>query len=388
MHANDGSVAENWIIERGGWQLGQVNKAFGYMLGSTQADQQVSRVLSGWKSKDGARLPSLAALGAPISWRAHKLQEILFSNTLAFDNDTLNIDEGVADVLTATLLMHYSDMLRLCEGGQLILKMREAIAGRSISEAEVLAWSSSIRRVFMPPQELKPLASPARGDPGQIAVLLEHVQRQTEKIEVLILQNKQLEERLLAVEHRMHVPGTTMTQDPPSGVASASSAVSHSTGHATPKVARAKKKGSQSLAAIWFEWFTAEPRVYASPAVKKTTLYEFRHITGYMMLFLPTGLALDASSPALKDEVLALDKKARENAIGFLKAHGSSAVAGGTALKALRQLHKQGKLDEQIAQFHELVDNGVVVDPTLRPFTQPSSAFDHPNSLHISHNGT
>ncbi|KAG2786042.1 hypothetical protein Pcac1_g4350 [Phytophthora cactorum] len=90
-----------------------------------------------------------------------------------------------------------------------------------------------------------------------------------------------------------------------------------------------------------------------------------------MMLFLPTGLALDASSPAYKDEVLALGKKAQENALGFLKAHGSSAVAGGTALKALRQLHKQGKLDGQIAQFHELVDNGVVVDPTP-PSTLPT----------------
>ncbi|KAG3250491.1 hypothetical protein PI124_g4901 [Phytophthora idaei] len=279
------------------------------MRGSTQADQQVPRVLSGWKPKDGARLPSLAALEAPIVGRAHKLQELLFSNTLAFDEDTLNIDEGVADVLTATLLMHYPDMLRLCEGGPLVLKMREAMAERSIGEAEVLAWSSSIRRVFMPPQELESLPSPARGDTDQITVLLEHVQRQTEKIEVLILQNKRLEERLLAVEHHMHVPATTTTQDPSSGVASSSSAVSHSTGHATPKVARAKKKGSQSLAAIWLEWFTAEPRVYTSSAVKKTTFYEFRHITGYMMLFLPTGLALDASSPAYKDEVLALGKK-------------------------------------------------------------------------------
>ncbi|KAG6616095.1 reverse transcriptase [Phytophthora cinnamomi] len=52
MHANDGSLAENWIIECGGWQLDRVNKAFGYMFGTTQADQKVSRVLSGWKPKD------------------------------------------------------------------------------------------------------------------------------------------------------------------------------------------------------------------------------------------------------------------------------------------------------------------------------------------------
>ncbi|KUG01946.1 hypothetical protein AM587_10000499 [Phytophthora nicotianae] len=292
MHANDGSVAENWIIERGGWQLDRVNKAFGYMLGSTQADQQVSRVLSGWKPKDGARLPSLAALEQPILGRAQKLQSLLFSNTLGFDDDPLNIDEDVADVLAATFLMHYPDMLRLCEAAPLVLKMREAMAARTIGEAEVLAWSSSIRRVFMPPTELKPSPS----DTDQISTLLQHVQHQTEKIEVLILQNKRLEERLLAVENHMQVPVSTSSQDPPSVRASSSAAE----GQSTTKVARAKKKGSQSLAAIWFEWFTAEPRVYASPVVKKTTLYEFRHITGYMMLFLPTGFALDVASQLTK----------------------------------------------------------------------------------------
>ncbi|KAG2890095.1 hypothetical protein PC116_g17605 [Phytophthora cactorum] len=52
MHANNGTVAENCIIERGGWQLNRVNKAFGYMLGTTQTDQQVSRVLSCWEPKE------------------------------------------------------------------------------------------------------------------------------------------------------------------------------------------------------------------------------------------------------------------------------------------------------------------------------------------------
>ncbi|KAG3117093.1 hypothetical protein PI124_g4496 [Phytophthora idaei] len=42
MHADDGTVTENWIIERGGWQLDRVNKAFGYMLGRRK---RISRYL-------------------------------------------------------------------------------------------------------------------------------------------------------------------------------------------------------------------------------------------------------------------------------------------------------------------------------------------------------
>ncbi|EGZ24741.1 hypothetical protein PHYSODRAFT_372565, partial [Phytophthora sojae] len=127
---------------------------------------------------------------------------------------------------------------------------------------------------------------------------------------------------------------------------------------------RARKKGAQSLSAVRFQWFTAEPRVYASRSVKKTALYEYRHLAGYLMLFLPEGFALDTSSPAYKSEVLELGNKAQQNALTFLKSHGSSAVAAGTALKALRQMQKLGKLDELITQFHERINRGVIVGPT------------------------
>ncbi|EGZ12841.1 hypothetical protein PHYSODRAFT_513602, partial [Phytophthora sojae] len=124
-----------------------------------------------------------------------------------------------------------------------------------------------------------------------------------------------------------------------------------------------KKKGSQSLSALWYEWFTAEPRVYASRSVKKTTQHEFRHAVGYMMLFLPNGFALDVAASAFKNEVLNMGQQAQANALAFLKANGSPALAAGTALKALRKLHKTGKLDALITDFHERVTNGATVDP-------------------------
>ncbi|KAG2920487.1 hypothetical protein PC116_g16147 [Phytophthora cactorum] len=86
MHANNGTVAENWIIKRSGWQLDRVNKAFGYMLGTTQADQQVSKVLSGWEPKEGARLPSLSALENPILGRAMKMKAVLFASKVTFSD--------------------------------------------------------------------------------------------------------------------------------------------------------------------------------------------------------------------------------------------------------------------------------------------------------------
>ncbi|ETM39132.1 hypothetical protein L914_14685 [Phytophthora nicotianae] len=83
-----------------------------------------------------------------------------------------------------------------------------------------------------------------------------------------------------------------------------------------------------------------------------------------LMLFLPQGFALDSTSTAYKDEVFTLGEKAQENALTFLKANGSSATAVGTALTALRKMHKLGKLDQKVALFDEQEASGNVVDPT------------------------
>ncbi|KAG3131581.1 hypothetical protein C6341_g23286 [Phytophthora cactorum] len=162
MHTNDGSLAENWIIEQGGWQLDRVNKAFGYKLGTTQADQHVSRVLSGWHPKEGARLPSLRALEYPVVACAEKIQVLLFTNTLGCDDHTMNLEEDVAEVLTATLILHYPDMLVLSPDSAIVARIRDAMSARAIGEDEVLAWSDTIRRAFTSPPEI---SKPSDSDP-------------------------------------------------------------------------------------------------------------------------------------------------------------------------------------------------------------------------------
>jgi hypothetical protein len=357
MHANNGSVAEKWIIERGGWELSRVNKAFGYMLGSTQADQNVSRVLSGWSPKKGARLPSLHALEQPIRARASKFQALLFTNPMAVADTALNLDEDVAECLFAALLMHYPDLLLLAETTALVSRMREAMVVRAIGEAEVIAWSAAIRLAFDPPPEQ---TTPPE-ETSDIAALFELVKHQSKQLDVQILQNKRLEERMLAIETHLRMQVGDQT---PGAQPDADQQATQPTPQQGSRALRPKKKGSQSLSAVWFEWFTSEPRVYTSRSVKKTTLYEFRHAVGYMMLFLPTGFALDEASDAFKSEVLNAGITAQDNTLAFLKTNGSSALAVGTVIKALRKLHKEGQLDLHVTQFHERVNSGSIVDPT------------------------
>ncbi|POM59076.1 Hypothetical protein PHPALM_36196 [Phytophthora palmivora] len=135
MHTNDGSLAENWIIDR------VTSLRHTYMLGTTQADQKVARVLSGWNSKDGTRHPSLRALEEPNLSCALQQQALLFANTLRFANPALNLDEEFDEGFTSTLVMHYPDMLLLADSSAFIVRMRESLGALAIGVAELLAWA-------------------------------------------------------------------------------------------------------------------------------------------------------------------------------------------------------------------------------------------------------
>ncbi|KAG2977298.1 hypothetical protein PC120_g25528 [Phytophthora cactorum] len=167
-----------------------------------------------------------------------KMKAVLFASTVTFSDQSLNLDEDVADMLVATLFLLYPDMLRFCASSPFVVKTREDMVARSID---------------------------------RLGVVLKLVQRQTEQISVLILQNKQLEERLLAVEDKLHTPSGTTTQEG-IGSSTATSVNTEPYSQPPPKAARAKRKGSQSLVAMWFEWFTAESSLRVAIYQEKSTI--------------------------------------------------------------------------------------------------------------------
>ncbi|OWY96525.1 hypothetical protein PHMEG_00033183 [Phytophthora megakarya] len=79
----------------------------------------------------------------------------MFANTMLFEDETLNLDEDVADVLLATLLMHFPDVMHLSEWCPLIEEICECLDLNAMSESELLAWGIVVRRAFMPPKETK-----------------------------------------------------------------------------------------------------------------------------------------------------------------------------------------------------------------------------------------
>ncbi|KAG3238406.1 hypothetical protein PI124_g16633 [Phytophthora idaei] len=120
--------------------------------------------------------------------------------------------------------------------------MREATSARAIAES-VLVWSATIRRAFAPLSEPNP--SLADGE-DRLSSLLQLVQHQTDQIDVLILQNKQLEQRLIDVEGQICTVGSTTTHAATTNGVS-SSAHPHPPPQPVAKVAHAKRKGRSRL---------------------------------------------------------------------------------------------------------------------------------------------
>jgi hypothetical protein len=152
MRANaDNRLSSLWFVDRGGWSTSSVNKAFGYMLNTTQEDQQVARQLSGWNPKAGATLPDISCLDGVVRVRVTKLQQTLFGAAVGFSTSAWNVNEQVLEVLTATLIMHYASMHRHRPDSPFVIRVHVTIAALAIPESELLAMAVTIPGAFDPP---------------------------------------------------------------------------------------------------------------------------------------------------------------------------------------------------------------------------------------------
>ncbi|KAE9040318.1 hypothetical protein PR001_g7129 [Phytophthora rubi] len=245
--------------------------------------------------------------------------------------------------------MHLPEMERHRSGRLYVIRIYEALGVLGIRASELLAWSLTLRAAFNPPAEDKEQTATAA--PSSVLNALEKLSQQMDE---LILRQTRVEERLAALEtnsgsitKQAHISTQRHCKEPTQG---------------QPK--RARKRALKALTTVWFEWFTAVPRMYESTSVSKATLHESRHAVAYMMLCVSSKFKLDLSSTGYKAEVHAVGVEAEKPALEFLVAQGSQAAAIGSVFKAMRALHKAGQLDSLVAQFREIYFEGDIIDPT------------------------
>lgn len=150
MHAKaDRRLSFQWVIDRGG-SMSCASKSYGYILNTTQEDQQVGRQISGWQPKEYVKLLDLSCFSAPARAWISALTRVLLRSCSDLGTPSWKFSDKVVEVLMATALLHYPNILFTRSGSPYIKRVQGAIRAAAILEAEVLAWAVSIRRVFDP----------------------------------------------------------------------------------------------------------------------------------------------------------------------------------------------------------------------------------------------
>ncbi|KAE8972237.1 hypothetical protein PR002_g26583 [Phytophthora rubi] len=146
QHANsDPLLSAQWIFDRGSWNMTATNKAFAYVFNTTSEDQKVARVLSGWDSSKKPPVPTLSWFDSASRQQALELGNLLFQPSVSTQDPEKKLNARVAEVLTASAIQPFSEVLERYPMCPYASRMRECLMTLGLSKAQVLAWSSELQ---------------------------------------------------------------------------------------------------------------------------------------------------------------------------------------------------------------------------------------------------
>ena len=149
QNANGSSnISTPWILDRGGWSMTAVSKAFNYIVSTTHEDQQVGKRLAGWDAKAKFKLPNLQCFDVVVLQRIKTLQSLLFACAQGFSG-AFSLRDGVVEVLMAVALLHFHDVLLIAANSPYIKRVHQAMSQLQINNTEVAAWAVTIQQSLL-----------------------------------------------------------------------------------------------------------------------------------------------------------------------------------------------------------------------------------------------
>lgn len=241
MHANaDHRISLQGIVERGGWNLTRVSKAFSYILNTSAEDQQVARQLSGWDPAQLATLPGLSCLDEHVRSRVARVQATLFSASTGLSTPSGNLDRKVLDVYMAAVLLHYPGMTSHGANSLYERRVHDALRENDVQQSEILGWSAHVRSTFSSATAAALMDGGVETTPDVVA-RLDGIARQ---IDQLLTSQRRLEEQLAALEAHFSQP---VSQPPDRDVHDATASLTHA-----PQVKRLRKQAPRTLTSAWW----------------------------------------------------------------------------------------------------------------------------------------
>jgi len=230
------------------------NKAFAYVFNTTSEDQKVSKVLSGWESRDRPSIPSIGVFDSYVRGRIRELGRHLFLSSFGLGDPSMNLDPRVLDLLTATLIKFFPEVNERFSLTPYRSPMRNCCMALDIKMSELLAWSNKLHKheVGMSDQ-LETSDVPFTKE----VALINH---QNIVIGELINLNRELTERLEALEKRLYSKEYRATdQDSPCRGSTATPSTTKS--QAPSQATKSGRADPISASSLWFEWYTRTPRL-------------------------------------------------------------------------------------------------------------------------------
>ncbi|OWZ06260.1 hypothetical protein PHMEG_00021507 [Phytophthora megakarya] len=120
-------------------------------------------------------------------------------------------------------------------------------------------------------------------------------------------------------------------------------------------VKRRRRSTTTPLVDTWFAWYTISTNKHKKSDPKK--------LVAFMRLFIEGRYALHDSSPTYKENVRQLEELLSQETTAFLSALGIPSTGSNAVLKALRQLHREGILNDRIFAYQQRLTVGRIVDP-------------------------
>jgi hypothetical protein len=124
--------------------MATTNKAFNYIFNTTQEDQKVAKVLSGWEARAPIHIADLRTFDALTRSKIHDVKTQLFASCSDLQDKRYNIQPSVIDVLFAYLVKGYPGLKILRERSPLVGRVERALAVAGVSYDELLAWSNHL----------------------------------------------------------------------------------------------------------------------------------------------------------------------------------------------------------------------------------------------------
>ncbi|KAF0710951.1 hypothetical protein AaE_012305 [Aphanomyces astaci] len=330
------------------------NKAFAYVFNTSNEDQKVARVLSGWPAGATVVAPSLEIFDAATKKELARMQAVLFASCIGMQDNKYNINNEVVTLLMVYLTRSYPMLKALCASAPLVKRIDTVAKQVGVNIEAFVAWGTLLRNCKVQASEAVSMST-----------MNSFAEQQTDMIQVLTEQNKRLMDRIQDVEATLAASASTAGQSV--GTMPLAKGAKRDASVPESDVVPAKKSRGEAImpSTLWFEWFTLVPRPWnQGNDGNRQRRSDMKLLVDFMRLFIEGGYSLDENKDGYRDEVLKLGKSAEMKLGLYLKEKGIKAKAGGACLKKLRELHCAGHLDAHIQRFDALFRAGLVEDPS------------------------